>query len=66
MYSKEQIYALIDKALAHAPGQVAQVQVTSSAEGLSRIANSEIHQNVFEDRTTLSVTIYDAKKASSI
>ncbi|MCL2498626.1 MAG: TldD/PmbA family protein, partial [Symbiobacteriaceae bacterium] len=41
-------------------------QVTSSAEGLSRIANSEIHQNVFEDRTTLSVTIYDAKKASSI
>ncbi|MCL2497858.1 MAG: TldD/PmbA family protein [Symbiobacteriaceae bacterium] len=66
MYNKERIFQLIDQALALTQGHPALVQVTSSAEGLSRIANSEIHQNVFEDRTSLSVTIYDSKKSSSI
>ena len=66
MYSKEGIFLLIDKALAHAQGHQAQVTVNTAAEGLSRIANSEIHQNVFEDRTSLTVSIYASHKVSSI
>lgn len=66
MFNKAQIFDLIAKALSYTTDHQAQVQVTSSSEGLSRIANSEIHQNVFEDRTTLTVTVYTSHKASSI
>ncbi|MCL2497925.1 MAG: TldD/PmbA family protein [Symbiobacteriaceae bacterium] len=66
MYNKDQIYVFINKALGFAAGYQAQVAVSSSAEGLSRIANSEIHQNVFEDRTSLAVTIIASHKTSSI
>lgn len=66
MYRKDQIFQLIDKALAQTQGHPARVTVNSSAEGLSRIANSEIHQNVFEDRTSLTVSVYASHKVSSI
>jgi len=66
MLSKERIYAIIDKALLLAEGQIAQVQVSCSATGLSRIAHSQIHQNVFEDRALLHVTVYEPRKSCTI
>lgn len=66
MLTKERIYQLIDTALGYACGYQAKVEVSNSAQGLSRIANSEIHQNVFEEKTTLTVSIYAPQKVSSI
>ena len=66
MLSKEKTYDLIAKALSFATGHQAQVQVQSAANGFTRFAHSEIHQNVFEDRTTLYITICAPNKASTI
>ena len=66
MYNKEQIYNLIDQTLELAGDHPARVSITSQAEGLSRIANSEIHQNVYEDRTTLTISVFASHKESSI
>jgi len=65
MLSKERTYDLIDTALQNTQGYPAQVLINSAANGFNRFAHSEIHQNVFEDRTTLYVTVYEARKAST-
>ena len=66
MYSKEQIFKVLETALGYTKGHKARVEVVSRSEGLSRIANSEIHQNVYEENTSLSISIIEAHKASNI
>lgn len=55
MLNKERAYSIIDSVVNEAKGYDARVIVQGGTEALSRIANSEIHQNV--QSTGLSVTI---------
>ena len=66
MLSKEQAYAIIDFVVAESAGYDAKVMVQSSATGLTRFANSEIHQNVFEDSTTVGITLTQGRRRSDV
>lgn len=62
MLSKEQAYAIIDQVVLAAKGYDVRVMVQDSGTGLTRFANSEIHQNVFEDSTQVVVNLSRGKK----
>lgn len=64
MLNKKEAYQIIDTILDLAKGYDTRVLVQGQAEGLTRYANSEIHQNVFEDLTTVTITIIDGNKRS--
>ncbi len=62
MLSKEQAYAIIDQVVQAAEGVDVRVMVQASGSGLTRFANSEIHQNVFEDSVQVNVNLSQGKK----
>ncbi len=64
MLNKEQCYQIIDFIVATAPNYDVRVLINSDAEGLTRYANSTIHQNVFEDLTTVTITVIQGQKRS--
>lgn len=66
MFKKETLYEMIDWAIQAAENRPIHVIVRSQAEGLTRFANSEIHQNVFEDRTDVQIVLLDEKKRSTV
>ena len=66
MFSKTELYQMIDWAVAAAGEHPVLVLANSSAEGLTRFANSEIHQNVFEDVTDLRITVMGKQKKSQV
>lgn len=66
MLSREQVYHVIDTVTAAATGYATKVLIQGSANALTRFANSEIHQNVFEDITTVTITVTEGKRASQI
>lgn len=66
MLNKEQIYQIMDFCLQRAKGYATRVLVFSDEEGLTRFANSEIHQNMLADKTEVVITIQDGKKISEI
>ena len=61
MLSKERLYQVIETVLDEAKGYDTRVQIQSGIEGLTRFANSEIHQNVLEDRTTVTIVVTEGK-----
>ncbi len=64
MLSKQKYYDIIDYIIEISPGFDTRVLIMAQAEGLTRYANSMIHQNVFEDLTTVSITVIDGEKKS--
>lgn len=64
MLNKIETYQIIDTVLSMSAKYDTRVLVQGQAQGLTRYANSEIHQNVFEDVTTVTITIIDGKKRS--
>ncbi|HZW49386.1 MAG TPA: hypothetical protein VFF80_04545, partial [Bacillota bacterium] len=66
MFSKIELYQMIDWAVAAAGEHPVLVIANSSAEGLTRFANSEIHQNVFEDVTDVRITLMGRQKKSQV
>ncbi len=66
MLSKNQIYNIIDIVLRAAQDHDTNVLVQSGTKGLTRFANSEIHQNVFEDSTDITITVTEGRKRSQI
>ena len=66
MLSKEKVYRVITVVTEAATGYATKVLVQGNAGALTRFANSEIHQNVFDDVTTVTVTVTEGKKASQI
>lgn len=66
MLNKEQIYQIMDFCLEKAKGYRTRVLVFSLKEGLTRFANSEIHQNTLADQTEVVITVQDGKKLSEI
>lgn len=65
MLNKKEVYALIDKVLSYC-NYYTMVTVSSQEEGLTRFANSEIHQNVFKADNSVEIVVYDGKKQSKI
>lgn len=65
MLNKKEAYALIDKVLSYC-SHYTMVTVNSQEEGLTRFANSEIHQNVFKADNSVEIVVYDGKKQSKI
>ncbi|HAZ22438.1 MAG TPA: hypothetical protein DCY84_08770 [Firmicutes bacterium] len=63
MLNKKESYAIIDKVLSYC-NYYTMATLISHEEGLTRFANSEIHQNVFKSNNTLEITIHDGKKQS--
>ncbi len=63
MLNKKESYAIIDKVLSYC-NYYTMATLISHEEGLTRFANSEIHQNVFKSNNTLEITVYDGKKQS--
>lgn len=65
MLSKNQAYEIIDKVLSHC-NYYTMVTVFSSEEGLTRFANSEIHQNVYNEENVVTIKVYNDKKESKV
>ena len=66
MLSKEQAYEVIDRVLAKVKGYQALILINAEETGLTRFANSEIHQNVFKDDLELEIQIKREKKTARI
>lgn len=65
MLNKKEAYDLIDKVLTYC-NYYTMVTVNSQEEGLTRFANSEIHQNVFKADNSVEIIVHDGKKQSKI
>lgn len=65
MLNKKEAYDLIDKVLSYC-SHYTMVTVNSQEEGLTRFANSEIHQNVFKAENSVEIIVYEGKKQSKI
>ncbi len=66
MFSKENILKIMDFVMVEASGFNAHVLVTASNNGLTRFANSEIHQNVQTSSLSATITINQGTKSSKI
>ncbi len=66
MFSKEKIFEIIDFVIKEAAGYDTRVLVNGGNEGLTRFANSEIHQNVHTTHLAVSITITEENKRSEI
>ncbi|MGV8145886.1 MAG: TldD/PmbA family protein [Alkaliphilus sp.] len=65
MLSKKEAYSIIDSILKHC-NYYTMISIDAEEEGLTRFANSEIHQNVFSYNTTVSIKILEGKKESKV
>lgn len=65
MLNKHEAYEVIDRVLAYC-NYYTMVTITSDETGLTRFANSEIHQNVFTADSVVKITIYDGKKKCEV
>lgn len=65
MLSKIKAYEIIDKVLAYS-NYYTMVTVNNREEGLTRFANSQIHQNVFSADTSVEIVIYHNKRESKV
>ncbi|WBW96562.1 TldD/PmbA family protein [Oceanirhabdus sp. W0125-5] len=65
MLNKDFAYRLFEKVLSKAKYHTV-LTLTSQEEGLTRFANSEIHQNVVKSDDAVSFTILNGKKVSTI
>jgi len=66
MLNRQTSYELIDFILAQAEGYPTRVLIMSQDEGLTRYANSEVHQNVNQDQTSITITVTDNNKRSRV
>jgi PmbA protein len=65
MLSKNKAYEIIDKVLSYS-NYYTMVTVNYKEEGLTRFANSQIHQNVFNSDTNVEIVIYHNKRESKV
>lgn len=65
MLNKENAYALIDKVLSYSSNYT-MVSIIDNEEGLTRFANSEIHQNVQSSDTTIEITVSGNKREATV
>lgn len=65
MLNKERAYALIDKVLSYCSSYT-MVTVTDNEEGLTRFANSEIHQNVQNSDVNIEICVSDGIREATV
>ncbi|MEW8957298.1 TldD/PmbA family protein [Clostridium sp.] len=65
MLNKVKCYHIIDSILEKAK-YFTLVTINREEEGLTRFANSEIHQNVYSDNITVKITVIDGKKICNV
>lgn len=65
MLNRNEAYSIIDKVLSYC-NYYTMVTLNSEEHGLTRFANSEIHQNVYNANNTVTIKVYDGKKESKI
>ena len=65
MLNKKSAYEIIDKALSYC-NYYTMITLKSKDEGITRFANSEIHQNVYNEDNVLTISVYDGKKESRV
>ena len=64
--TRADLTATAERTLAHLPAGVdGQVQVAATSSGLTRFANSFIHQNVADDGTEITLTVARGKQVAS-
>ncbi|MFO8060110.1 MAG: TldD/PmbA family protein [Bacillota bacterium] len=66
MLDRDRCYQLIDFVLSETGEHPARVMIMSQAGELTRYANSEIHQNVAEDVTSVTITVTGEGKRSRL
>jgi PmbA protein len=66
MLNKKETYAILDQILAKCTKYYTIVGFGSGESGLTRFANNQVHQNVANENTGVSITMYDGKKVSSM
>ncbi|MCB2290561.1 TldD/PmbA family protein [Clostridium sp. CS001] len=65
MLNKKQAYEVIDKVLSKCK-YYTMVSIMCKEEGLTRFANSQIHQNVYNSEDSVTITILHDKKISTV
>ncbi|MGH4121085.1 TldD/PmbA family protein [Clostridium sp.] len=65
MLNKKEAYKIIDRVLSKC-NYYTMVSIMCKEEGLTRFANSEIHQNVYNEEDSVTITIIHDKKISEV
>lgn len=65
MLSKKKAYEIIDTTLSYC-NYYTMISIDAEEEGLTRFANSEIHQNVLNNNTSITIKILHDKKESKV
>ncbi len=65
MLNRREAYDVIDKVLSYCK-YYTMVSISSEEHGLTRFANSEIHQNVFNTDNSVTIKVYSGKKESKV
>ena len=65
MLNKKVAYEIIDKVLSKC-NYYTMVSIMCKEEGLTRFANSEIHQNVYNAEDSVTITVIHDKKIASV
>jgi predicted Zn-dependent protease len=66
MFSRTDYYNIINYILKRTRDYDAEVLISGSVEGLTRFANSEIHQNVYENINTINIKLLKDNKKSEL
>lgn len=66
MLNKDKIFGIMDFVFKEAKSYDTRVLINSGSEGLTRFANSEIHQNVYTSELSVSIVITEGNKRSQI
>lgn len=65
MFNKKDIYTILDKVLTNCKYHTV-IQINDFEQGLTRFANSEIHQNVYKANTEAQIIVLHDKKVSKL
>lgn len=65
MLNKQASYEVIDKILSYC-NYYTMILIMSTEAGLTRFANSQIHQNIYNQDNEITITMYDGKKKTEI
>lgn len=65
MLDRREAYEVIDRVLSYCK-YYSMVSISSEEHGLTRFANSEIHQNVFNADNSVTIKVYSGKKESKV
>ena len=66
MLTKSEAYTIIDRILEYGKGYDLLVNIHCTGEGLTRFANSGIHQNVYKEDVAVSIKVQDGPRSVTV